>query len=179
LCSALLMTAVFVYPLWRIELYAPQYPEGLFLKIWIDKIAGDVRNVNILNHYIGMSKIEPENIPELRYFPMLFKAFACTGVIVALLNRRLLGRVWCFGVLLFAVLGLYDFYSWEYRFGHELSDDAPMKLEESYMPPLIGTKQLLSITVNSWPEHGGYAFSASALIAGFVLGASLLRRGPA
>ena len=62
-----------------------------------------------------------------------------------------------------------DFYIWEYRYGHDLSDDAPMKLEESYQPPLFGTKQLLNITVTSLPERGGYAFSIAAILAALVL----------
>jgi len=167
--ASALLVLVFFFPLWKIGLVAPQYPEGLNLEIWINRIGGDVRNINVLNHYIGMSKVEPEKIPELRWFPYLFGALAGLGVLSALLGRAALGRLWAASVLLFACLGLYDFYQWEYRFGHELSEDAPMKLEDSYQPPLIGTKQILNITATSLPEVGGYAFSASALIACFVL----------
>lgn len=169
--AAALLLLVFFFPLWRIGLVAPQYPESLSLNIWINQVTGDLRTINTLNHYIGMGKVEPDKIPELRLFPFFFGFFAITGIIAALLNRRLLIQIWCLGLLIFAISGLYDFYAWEYRYGHELSDDAPMKLEESYQPPLIGTKQILNITATSWPEVGGYAFSASALLAmGLLLG---------
>ena len=169
LVASVLLILVFFFPLWQIELIAPQYPEGLRLQIWISKVAGDVRNINVLNHYIGMSKVEPDKIPELSWFPYLFGFFAASGLLVAALNRKLLLQIWSAGLLSFAVWGLYDFYRWEYRFGHELSEDAPMKLEDSYQPPLIGTKQILNITASSWPMTGGFAFSGAAILAMLVL----------
>lgn len=174
LCSAVLLTSVFFFPLWRIGLVAPQYPEGLHLEIWADKVIGDIRNINVLNHYIGMSKVEPDKIPEFRMFPYAFGGLAVAGFLAGLLGRKILIRLWCIAILSFAVYGLYDFYQWEYHFGHDLSEDAPMKLEESYQPPLIGTKQILTITATSWPEKGGYAFSGAALLAVFVLLGSFL-----
>ncbi|MBX7137530.1 MAG: hypothetical protein K1X83_06050 [Oligoflexia bacterium] len=170
----MLMVLVFVLPLWEIGLKAPQYPEGLALQIWVNKVSGDVRNINILNHYIGMAKIEQDKIPELRMFPLAFGVLIGLGILSAIINRRSLILVWCCATILFAVAGLYDFYSWEYRYGHELSEDAPMKLEDSYQPPLIGTKQLANITASSWPSGGGYAFTAAALIALSIAGFTLL-----
>src|SRR5688572_31224379 len=68
--AALLLLALYVTPLWRIDLHAPQYPEGLGLRIWVNQIAGaepnDLNSINGLNHYIGMHPIEPDDFPELR-----------------------------------------------------------------------------------------------------------------
>ena len=62
--ASLLLLAVYVLPLWRIKLIAPQYPEGLGLQIWVNQITGfkpgDLNNINGLNHYIGMRAIEPD-----------------------------------------------------------------------------------------------------------------------
>lgn len=173
LVASALLVVPFFYPLWEIGLIAPQYPEGLALHIWINQITGDIRTINVLNHYIGMGKVEPDKIPELRLFPYLFSFFAASGIVVALWNKLRVIQLWCLALLLFALIGLYDFYSWEYRFGHELSEDAPMKLEESYQPPLIGTKQILSITASSWPSTAGYSFSVAALLSFIILARSL------
>ena len=51
-------------PLWRIELDAPQYPEGLVLQLHANKIAGEVDIINGLNHYIGMATLHTENFFE-------------------------------------------------------------------------------------------------------------------
>lgn len=174
--ASLLLILVFYFPLWEIGLRAPQYPEGLNLQIWINQITGDIRTINILNHYIGMGKVEPEKIPELAWFPKAFIAFVGSGLLVAALNRRKFMQMWCLALAIFAALSMYDFYRWEYDYGHNLSDDAPMKLEESYQPPLIGTKQILNIEARSWPAVGGYSFSAATVIAMLVLAGSLFRK---
>ena len=67
--SATLLLATFFFPLWQIQLWAPQYPEGLFMSIWTSKLSGDVNNINVLNHYIGMHKILAKDFPELKVLP--------------------------------------------------------------------------------------------------------------
>ena len=69
LLAAVLMGGIYFMPIWHIDLFAPQYPEGMYMQIWLDKMTGDIRNINLLNHYIGMAAIEPDKIPELRYLP--------------------------------------------------------------------------------------------------------------
>ena len=53
-------------PMWRIELAAPQYPEGLVLQLYANKIGGDVEIINGLNHYIGMATLHTENFFEFK-----------------------------------------------------------------------------------------------------------------
>ena len=55
--GALALTVVYFVPVWSIYLIAPQYPEGLSMQIWLDKITGQVEIINGLNHYIGMKHI--------------------------------------------------------------------------------------------------------------------------
>ncbi|MBI1809190.1 MAG: hypothetical protein HYR75_04770, partial [Gemmatimonadetes bacterium] len=38
--ASLLMSAAYVLPLWRISLIAPQYPEGLGMRIRINDVTG-------------------------------------------------------------------------------------------------------------------------------------------
>ena len=65
--AALLMSLGYVLPLWRIDLIAPQYPEGLGILIKVNTVVGvkeqDLNSINNLNHYIGMQRIEPDAIP--------------------------------------------------------------------------------------------------------------------
>jgi len=55
-CGILLIVVLF-YPIWRIELSAPQYPEGLAISINANGLGGDVPIINGLNHYIGMKTL--------------------------------------------------------------------------------------------------------------------------
>ena len=52
--GGVLLVIVLFVPLWQIQLSAPQYPEGLILKIYPHKLGGNVNIINGLNHYIGM-----------------------------------------------------------------------------------------------------------------------------
>lgn len=163
--ASLLLGTTFIAPLWSISLWAPQYPEGLSMSIWSHKFTGDVSTINILNHYIGMQAIHENSFPELQYFPMMFGILIAFGILTALIYKRVIIYAWTTSLLSFASWGLYDFWKWEYNFGHELSSDAPIKMEEmTYQPPLIGTKDFLNIQASSWPGLAGYAFTTSILL---------------
>ena len=174
--ASLLLLAVYVAPLWRIELIAPQYPEGLGLRIWVDRITGlnpnDLNSINGLNHYIGMRPIDPDAFPELRLMPRLVGAAVAAGLLVALVGRRGLLYAWAGLFTLGAAAGLGDFWKWGYEYGHRLDPHAAIKVPGmSYQPPIIGGKQLLNFHATSWPDAGG-VIALAAL--GFVLGAAVL-----
>jgi hypothetical protein len=159
--ASLLLLAVYVTPLWRIQLIAPQYPEGLGLRIWINQITGlkpnDLNSINGLNHYIGMRPIVPESIPELQLMPQLLAAAIVLGLLVAIVGRRPLLYVWAGLFTLGAAAGLGDFWKWGYEYGHQLDPHAAIRVPGmSYQPPLIGSKQLLNFHATSWPDLGGW-----------------------
>ena len=65
--ASLSLIATYFLPLWRIDLWAPQYPEGLSMQIWLNKLSGQVEIINGLNHYIGMAHIKEEMFPEFKF----------------------------------------------------------------------------------------------------------------
>jgi copper chaperone NosL len=178
--AALLLLPLYVTPLWRIELHAPQYPEGLGLRIWVDQIAGanpnDLNSINGLNHYIGMHAIEPDDFPELRLMPWLLGGLIAGGLLVALIGRRGPLYAWLQLIALGAVAGLVDFYRWGYAYGHELDEHAAIKVPGmSYQPPLIGSKQLLNFEASSWPDLGAW-IAALTLAIGLTVAVLEYRR---
>lgn len=169
LAAASLMM-LFVFPMWRITLIAPQYPDGVNMYIWINKIGGDgpgtLQNINILNHYVGMKYIEPDAIPELQYFPYVIIGLAVLALLAAAVNRPWLYLGWAILFFLLSAAGIYDFYLWEYDYGHNLSPNAPIKIPgASFQPPLLGTKTILNFIAKSYPHTGGYFAGLSALLA--------------
>lgn len=168
--AAVALALVYVLPLWHIALDAPQYPEGLGLYIAVNRVVGekpqDLSSINNLNHYIGMKKIVPEAIPELRFMPIALGALIGLGVVAALSGKRPLLYLWVGTFLAGALAGLADFYRWGYDYGHDLDPEAIIKIPGmSYQPPLIGGKQLLNFHADSWPASGGFILIA-ALMAG-------------
>src|SRR5690606_33435598 len=112
-------------PMWRIDLVAPQYPEGLYMNIWIDHLTGDVEIINGLNHYIGMATIHEEDFKEFVYLPIALMSFCAIGLVVLFVNRKSLYYVWTAIFVLLAGVSLYDFWRWEYDYGHNLDPNAP------------------------------------------------------
>lgn len=159
--GALSPLLLFILPMWSIELEAPQYPPpyGLGMKIYINKIEGkkenDLGSINNLNHYIGMKRIEPDSIKELTIMPPLVIALSVLGLAAALIGKRKIVIGWLVIVAIAGCIGLYDFYTWEVDYGTNLDPHAIIKIEDmTYVPPLIGTKELLNFTARSWPDTG-------------------------
>lgn len=170
------MVSAYYVPLWQILMWAPQYPEGLDMKIWIDNITGDVKIISALNHYIGMRHIEVSMFPEFEYMIYIVGAMIGMGVLTALVNRRLMLVIYVGLIIACGVTALTDFYLWGYDYGHNLDPTAPIVVPGmSYQPPLIGTKQLLNFTAYSGPDLGGWIFFAAGLIAIGTLAFELYR----
>src|SRR5690606_38410411 len=85
--SALLLTSAYFAPLWQILMWAPQYPEGLEMKIWISDITGDVKIISALNHYIGMRHIDVSMFPEFKYMIYIVAFLIGVGLLAAIVNR--------------------------------------------------------------------------------------------
>ncbi|MFA5803128.1 MAG: hypothetical protein WC879_00665 [Melioribacteraceae bacterium] len=174
LISAVMLLGVFFFPIWKIDLVAPQYPEGIGLRIWVNQITGykkfDLRNINGLNHYIGMKTIEPESIPELKIMPYIIAGFILLGLMAAALKNRKIVAAW---ILLFFIalgIGFYDYYMWEYDYGHNLDPKAAIRVPGlTYQPPLLGSKQLLNMNAQSFPDIGTYIIVLSIMSAVIAL----------
>jgi copper chaperone NosL len=160
------LVTVFFLPAWRIDLFAPQYPEGLTMNIWINGLTGDVDVINGLNHYIGMKHITVEMFPEFRFLPYVVGFFMLLGMIVAITGKRKFLFAYLVLTAIGGALALYDFYSWGYDYGHNLDPKAPIQVPGfSYQPPLIGHKRLLNFDAYSLPDVGGWIVIGAGALA--------------
>jgi len=160
--AGLILIVMYFTTLWRIDLEAPQYPEGLGLRITLTDVQGagefDLQKINNLNHYIGMKQIVPESIPELRIMPWIIAFLIGSALVAAVVGRRRVHTLWLATFLVISVIGLADFWYWEYDYGHDLNTEEAAIIVPgmAYQPPLIGSKQLLNFKAHSWPGTGGY-----------------------
>jgi len=166
IASSLAMIAAFFTPIWMIDLEAPQYPEGLGMQIWINKITGDLNTINGLNHYIGMKKIEPDSIKELTIMPYILGLLIVMGVVTGIAEKKKLLRIFVIIFMISGIAGGVDFYMWEYDYGHDLDPTAAIIVPGmSYQPPLIGSKQLLNFVAHSYPDTGGWIVIGVGILA--------------
>ncbi len=160
------LVAVFFLPAWRIDLFAPQYPEGLTMKIWINGLSGDLDIINGLNHYIGMKHITKSMFPEFSFLPYIVAFFMLLGMIVAITGKRKLLFIYLMLTAIGGALALYDFYRWGYDYGHHLDPQAPIQVPGLYyQPPLVGHKRLLNFDAYSFPDVGGWVVMAAGAMA--------------
>lgn len=168
--ASLGLIGVYFLPVWDISLDAPQYPEGLGMKIWIHTIKGDLQTINGLNHYIGMKTIEPDSIKELQIMLYLLGVLIALGLIAGISGKKKLLALWVIVFIIFGIAGGVDFWIWEYDYGHNLNPEAAIKVPGmSYQPPLIGSKELLNFTAYSYPDFGGMILIAGGIIGVLVI----------
>lgn len=163
--GSLMILMLFVFPLWNITLQAPQYPEPLGMDIWINKIVdhnpNDISNINIMNHYVGMKDI-PTDMPEFEIFPPVIIGASIIGLLFGLIGKKKLYMTWFVVMVALGSIGMYDFYQWEYDYGHDLKKTAAIKFMDkqgnpiAYQPPLIGSKMILNFNATSLPMTGAY-----------------------
>ena len=182
LAAAVSLCLMFVFPLWKITLIAPQYPDGLGMFIWVTKITGTdpgtLQNINIMNHYIGMKPIEPDSIPELQFMKYIIFGLSGLALILSFINRWKLNLVWLIILVAAGSLAIYDFYLWEYDYGHNLNPDAAIKIEGmAYQPPLIGKKLILNFTAISYPRLGSFFMALSMATGGLAVYFGIKKRG--
>lgn len=167
--SALALGLVIMFPIWRIELNAPQYPEGLALLIHANGIKGDVDIINGLNHYIGMRTLHDKDFIEFSILTYIIAFFSILMLITALLNKRSVLNIATILFVLFGIVAMIDFWRWEYDYGHHLDPNAAIKVPGmAYQPPLIGFKQLLNFGAYSIPDIGGWIFIGVGILLLFI-----------
>ena len=168
--AGILLFVVLLFPIWQMELSAPQYPEGLTLYLHANKIAGDVESINGLNHYIGMKTLHSEDFIEFTVLPYIIGFFGILTLASAFMGRKRWAMITLILFILFGIVSLIDFYRWNYNYGHNLSPTAAIKVPGmAYQPPIIGYKQLLNFGVYSIPALGGLIMLISGLIMAVVV----------
>ena len=148
----------FTQPLWRISMQAPQYPDGLYMDIFTHKIDGGnngqhIKEINTLNHYIGMKTIDRSELSDLDWIP-----FGLGLLVVLTLRCAAIGNVRALVDLavLSAYIGAFAMFRFVYKlyvFGHNLDPDAPLKIKP-FTPAIFGSKRIANFTTESYPQLG-------------------------
>jgi hypothetical protein len=150
----------FTAPLWKISMKAPQYPKGLSMEIYAHKLEGghegrDIPEINTLNHYIGMHKIDRAELSELDWIPFALLALALLTLRCAAIGnvRALVDLLVVAGFVATYSLGRFVYKL--YVFGHNLDPKAPLKVEP-FTPAIFGEKQIANFHTEAYPQLGSY-----------------------
>src|SRR5678816_496272 len=170
LVAVVVLLPIYFFPLWNMSFFSNQYTDGLVLHIYSYQLEGgktpnrdDLREINSLNHYIGMRPLLESDFSEFTWVPLVI------GLLIILaLRAMVIGKmsnlVDVFVLFVyFGAFSMWSFYHRLYMYGHNLDPTASIKVPP-FVPPLLGPKQIANFTVNSFPGIGAYAFVAFAIL---------------
>lgn len=146
--------------LWRMTLYAPMYPKGLVMEAFGTKILGDLSEINLLNHYVGMHPITEDAIDLMWLYPYGVASLVIAGVLVALLPmfRKLIAV----GVVMIPVAMLATIQYYLYYFGHNLSPEAAIDIPP-FTPLVLGKSTIVVFHSISLPGPAMACYVLAAL----------------
>ncbi len=161
----LLVISIFL-PYWRLNLTAPQYPDGLRVNVFVNRMEGDVRELEGLNHYVGLPGFDEGAQAERQI------AVAGISAIVGLLAAGVLVHnrwvvLFALPALSFPFVFLADLQYWLWRYGHDLDPLAPLaSAVGEFTPPVLGPSEIANFDTLAVPHIGLIlAFTATGLVA--------------
>jgi len=174
--AGLLLLASLPLPWWQFKVIAPQYPKGLKVSVYVNRLEGDVREISLLNHYIGMKSLEDA--------AQIERKIAIPGILLTVL--LLLVAAFLppkFSILLslpalllpFAFAG--DLFFWLWHYGTHLDPEAPIRLPP-FIPKIIGTGKVAQFQTFAKFQIGFYLalIAAALVVVNYFVGVRRLRR---
>ena len=169
LTAAILLIASIFLPYWKMTLHAPQYPKGLSVQAYVNRLTGDVAEIDGLNHYIGMRPLE-----EAAQLERSLSIAAIVGisllVVAAIFIHSPFAAMLTLPALLFPVIFLGDMYYWLRNFGLNLDPKAPLSSAiDPFVPPILGEGLIAQFRTVAQVQSGFFL----ALAASIAIGAGL------
>ena len=166
LMAAVVLFISTFFPYWRMDMEAPQYPRGLDMTVYVNRVEGDVAEVDGLNHYIGMRPLSEAGELERSLSIIAISALVLL-VISAIFIHNPCALLLTWPVLLYPAIFLADLWYWMQNFGMNLDETAALSnIIEPFVPPLIGEGKIAQFKViASWESGLFMAAGASVLIA--------------
>jgi hypothetical protein len=162
--AILLIISIFL-PYWEMELIAPQYPRGLHITAYVNRLTGDVFEIDGLNHYIGMRPLD-----EAAQVEKSISIIGIVSVSLLILAAIFVHNKWvvllAIPAVLMPVLFLADLQWWLRKFGTELDPAAPLSSAiKPFVPMVLGRGRIAQFETVATPGIGLYlALLASILV---------------
>jgi hypothetical protein len=165
LAAAIILFISIFLPYWKLTLFAPQYPGGLKAQMYVNRLTGDIQEIDGLNHYIGMKPLGEAAVLErtLSVYIIIGLALLIIGTIYV---HSPLALFLAIPAIMYPAFFLGDLYFWMRTFGTNLDQNAPLKnAVKPFVPPLLGEGKIAQFsTVATWEVGLFLSIAASVLI---------------
>jgi copper chaperone NosL len=171
--AILLIISIFM-PYWSLVLHAPQYPKGLMVHAYVNRLEGDVREIDGLNHYIGMRPLG-----EAAQFEKSISVFAIGALSLLVLAAIFIHSPWAALLSLPAILlppvFLGDLYFWLSNFGQNLNPNAALSnAVKPFTPTILGEGVIGQFRTVAYADVGLLLASGASIL--ILVGLYLQRR---
>lgn len=161
--AALLLMASLLFPYWVLRLSAPQFPDGLTLSAYVNRLEGDVGELEGLNHYVGLRSFGEAATFE-RSLAIGAIITLAVLLVAAIFVRSRWGLVVVAPAVLFPVVFVLDLQYWLWLFGNNLDPAAPFTIG-NFTPPIFGPAEIAQFDTLALPGPGFIlALIASGLV---------------
>lgn len=161
--ALLLMVSMFL-PYWSMKMTAPQYPKGLKVNVYVNHLEGDMREIDGLNHYLGMPKLD-----EGGRFERSISIISIVALGFLLMAGVFVHNQWA-GVLSLPVLGfpvvfIADLWYILYRYGHSIDPTSALGgAIDPFTPPILGVGKIGQFGTIASFEIGFYLAIAAVIV---------------
>jgi nitrous oxidase accessory protein len=132
------LIASYQQPYWNMTLHAPQYPKGLHVEAYLNRLEGDVREIDGLNHYIGMRPLNEAAQLERKTSHILIGSLAMLTLAAIFVHTKWVVLL-ALPVVLFPAGFLGDLWFWLHNFGQNLDPTAALSSSvKPFTPPVWG-----------------------------------------
>ena len=169
--ATLLLIVSLLLPYWVLNLSAPQFPDGLRVMAYVNRLVGDVAELEGLNHYVGLGSFDDGAVFERSVAVVAIITISLLLVAALRIHSRWVALL-VLPALVFPIVFLADLQYWLWRFGNNLDPRAPFAAAVGeFTPPILGPAEIAQFDTLALPGPGLIlAFIASGLIAvGLVL----------
>lgn len=173
LIAAVLLLVSINQPYWGLVLQAPQYPGGLQMRVFVNNMTGDadprldeVREIDGLNHYIGMRSL---------YDAAKFERSIAIPAVIIMVGLLVVAVFWqrrwtwllSIPALTFPFVFLADLAFWMTNYGQNLDPYAPLSSAiQPFTPPILGEGVIGQFSTIANVDIGWYIiFTGTVLIA--------------
>lgn len=164
LLAAVLLVLTIFLPYWSITLHAPQYPKGLTIDAYVHELRGDVSEVDGLNHYIGMMKLEDAATLERTISRIAIPATAVLAVLSFWVKSRWRWLL-VLPILVYPIAFAADLFAWLYHAGHSLDPGAALSSSiHAFTPTILGTGIIGQFSTEASFRIGYYLAVLAAII---------------
>jgi hypothetical protein len=154
LLGGLLLIGSLFFPYWRLTLHAPQYPKGLHVELYVNRVTGDVAEIDGLNHYIGMAPLAEAARWE-RSVSLVAGAVLALLLLAAIVVHNRWAALLALPTIVYPAVFLADLYYWLYRFGHSLDPKAPLSTSiKPFTPTILGDGRVGQFRTTASLEEG-------------------------